>query len=218
MTSEYLSGSDHRLLLTDLSIAFTIILIFSLFGAYADWVLLGSWLFIVVYLLQKRRIEAFLHLLLATLMASIWVHFAKDYYGYKFDYLTIFGMNTLPLMAWTLTLLGVGEVCNQLPFKRKIFKYLVFVPTFWVLLILFETVAYHVLEIRNTMTSNFIGLPYCDCIHAPVWMQVVYFTMGPFYYGLTEFADFLIGNRFPEILKSKSARENQTKNSLFAGN
>jgi len=189
MASDNLSGSDRRLLQKDLSIAFTVILIFSLFSAYADWVLLGSWLFVFVYLLQKRRIKAFLHLLLATLMASIWVHFAKDYYGYKFDYLTILGMNTLPLMAWTLTLLGVGEVCNQLPFRRKIFRFLIFVPVFWILLILFETIAYHILEIRNVMTSNFVGLPYCDCIHAPVWMQVVYFTMGPVYYGLSHLTD-----------------------------
>ncbi|MCK9411477.1 MAG: hypothetical protein M0Q53_04190 [Prolixibacteraceae bacterium] len=189
MTSEYSTVANHRFLLPDLSIAFSVILIFTLLGAYADRILLGSWLFIFFYLLQKRRIEAFLHLLLSTLMASIWVHFAKDYYGYKFDYLTIFGMNTLPLMAWTLTLLGVGEVCNQLPFKRKIFKFLIFVPVFWVLLILFETVAYHILEIRNTMTSNFIGLPYCDCIHAPVWMQVVYFTMSPVYYGFSLLTD-----------------------------
>ncbi|MCX6220710.1 MAG: hypothetical protein NTZ69_06950 [Bacteroidia bacterium] len=204
MISEYSSGSDHRLLLTDLSIAFTVILIFSLFRAYADWVLLGSWLFIFVYLLQKHRIEAFLHLLLATLMASIWVHFAKDYYGYKFDYLTIFGMNTLPLMAWTLTLLGFGEVCNQLPFKRKIFRFLIFVPVFWVLLILFETVAYHVLEIRNTMTSNFIGLPYCDCIHAPVWMQVVYFAMSPVYYGLSLLTDTIWDSARPKEAANKS--------------
>ncbi len=194
MTSEYSSATDHRFLNKDLSIAFIVILIFSVFSAHADWILLGAWLFIFFYLLQKRRIEAFLHLLLATLMASIWVHFAKDYYGYKFDYLVIFGMNTLPLMAWTLTLLGVGEVCNQLPFKRKFFKYLVFVPAFWALLILFETVAYHVLEIRNTMTSNFIGLPYCDCIHAPVWMQVIYFTMSPVYYGLAFLTDNIWGS------------------------
>ncbi|MCK9639653.1 MAG: hypothetical protein M0R39_07045 [Prolixibacteraceae bacterium] len=204
MTSEYSSGTDHRLLLKDLSIAFIVILIFSVFSAHADWVLLGSWLFIFFYLLQKRRIEAFLHLLLATLMASIWVHFAKDYYGYKFDYLVIFGMNSLPLMAWTLTLLGVGEVCNQLPFKRKIFKYLIFVPTFWALLILFETVAYHVLEIRNTMTSNFIGLPYCDCIHAPAWMQVVYFTMSPVYYGLSLWTDNIWDSVRPKELANRS--------------
>ena len=203
MTSEYSSGTDQSHLLADLSIAISVIIIFSLFGAYADHILMCSWIFIFFYLLQQRRIEAFLHLLLATLMASIWVHFAKDYYGYKYDYLTIFGMNSLPLMAWTLTLLCVGELCNQLPFKKKIFKYLIFVPTFWILLILFETVAYHVLEIRNTMTSNFIGLPYCDCIHAPVWMQVVYFTMSPVYYGLSLLTDqFWASVRPKEIVNS----------------
>ncbi len=218
MSAEYTSNSKHRILLSDLSFAFFIILLFSIFKSHADLVLLISWPFIFIYFLLMRRIKALAHLLLATLMAVIWVQFAKEYYGYKYDYIKIFGMNTLPLMAWTLTLLGLGEVCNHLKFKRKILNFLIFVPSFWFLLILFETVAYHILEIRNTMTGSYIGLPFCNCLHAPTWMKMVYFAMGPVYYGLTKLADFFMKNRFPELLKSKSGSEDQTKNSLFAGN
>jgi hypothetical protein len=143
------------------------------------------------------RIKALTHLILATLMAVIWVQFAKEYYGYKYDYLKIFGMNTLPLMAWTLTLLGWGEMCNYLRFKSKLHKFLFFVPSFWFLLILFETVAYHVLEIRNTMTGNYVGLPFCNCLHAPTWMKFVYFSMGPLFYGLSQLADRYIDKLYP---------------------
>lgn len=197
MPAEYSSDSKHRMLLSDLALAFFIILIFSIFKSHADLVLLISWPIIFCYFLLMGRIKALAHLLLATLMAVIWVQFAKEYYGYKYDYLKIFGMNTLPLMAWTLTLMGLGEMCNYLRFKKKIHKFLFFVPSFWFLLILFETVAYHVLEIRNTMTGNYVGLPFCNCLHAPTWMKFVYFSMGPLFYGLSQLADRYIDNLYP---------------------
>ena len=55
---------------------------------------------------------------------------------------------------------------------------------FWALLILAEVLGYHVFEIRNAATGMYPGLPICDCIHAPPWMQAVYFALGPLYYGL----------------------------------
>ena len=174
--------------------------------AQADWVLLVSWFFIFSYLLLTKRFNALVHQILATLIAIGWVHFAKDYYGYKFDFLKIFGMNILPLMAWTLALLGLGEMCNHLKMNRKIYYFLIFIPSFWFLLILFETVAYHVLKIRNTVTGSFAGLPYCDCIHAPTWMKVVYFSMGPVYYGSITSADELLGRWFPARFHRKSGK------------
>lgn len=204
MSAVYTSYSKHRILLSDLSVAFFILLLFSIFKSHADLVLLISWPFIFVYFLLMRRIKALSHLLLATLMAVIWVQFAKEYYGYKYDYLKIVGMNTLPLMAWTLTLLGLGEVCNHLKFKRKILNFLIFVPSFWFLLILFETVAYHILEIRNTMTGNYIGLPFCNCLHAPTWMKMVYFAMGPVYYGLSHLTDTILDSAHPKLAANKS--------------
>lgn len=191
MASYYLSVSKQRVLLSDFSIVAGIIMLFSLFKRHADLVLLTSWVFIIGYFVFTKRYNALAHQILATMIAISWVYFAKDYYGYKYAYLTIFGMNTLPLMAWTLTLLGLGEVCNHMKMSRKIFYFLFFVPAFWFLLILFETIAYHILEIRNTMTGHFAGLPFCDCIHAPTWMKVVYFTMGPAYYSATMLVDQL---------------------------
>ena len=193
MPSAPARGFNRQMLISDLTIAFFILLFLSVFRMHADWVLLGSWMVIFTYFTLMRRIQATAHLLLATLIAIIWVHFAKGYYGYKYDYLVIFGMNTLPLMAWALAMLGLSEVCNYLKLSRKIFYFLIFVPAFWFLLILFETVAYHILEIRNTTTGSFAGLPFCDCIHAPTWMKVVYFAMGPVYYAGTMLVDEGLG-------------------------
>jgi hypothetical protein len=35
-------------------------------------------------------------------------------------------------------------------------------------------------------TFGYPGLPLCDCIHAPRWVQVTYLSMGPIYFGLAE--------------------------------
>ena len=192
MIANYLSRSKQRLLLSDLAIAFVILLMFSIFKGHADLVLAYSWLFILAYLLVIRRILALTHLIIATLVAIIWLNYAKDYYGYMFVYHKILGMNLLPLMAWALSLFGLSEVFNYLTLTKKRYRFLLFIPIFWVFLITFETVAYHILEIRNTTTGSFVGLPFCDCIHAPTWMKVVYFSMGPVYYGATLRADNFI--------------------------
>ena len=204
MTSNNLTISRPKTIFADLLIASGTLLLFIQFMAQADWVLLVSWLFIFGYLMLTKRFNALVHQILATLIAIGWVHFAKDYYGYKFDFLKIFGMNILPLMAWTLALLGLGEMCNHLKMNRRIYYFLIFIPSFWFLLILFETVAYHVLKIRNTVTGSFAGLPYCDCIHAPTWMKVVYFSMGPVYYGSISSADELLGRWYPAFFHPKS--------------
>lgn len=193
MLAAYIPNPRMRLFTTDMVVATCILLLFALFGNHADWVLLTSWVLVLGYLGYQQRRYALLHQLLSTFFAVCWVSFAKDYYGYQFDYVKIFGMNSLPLMAWSLTLLGLGEVCNYLNMSKKIYNFLIFVLAFWFFLILFETVAYHVLEIRNTVTGSFAGLPYCNCIHAPTWMKVVYFSMGPSYYLSTLAADHWIG-------------------------
>jgi hypothetical protein len=202
MIAAFSFESKYKMLFSDLFIVFCILLSFSFFKGEADLVLLFSWIFIFGYLVLTSRHMAMSHLIIATFVATVWVHYAKDYYGYKFVYHQIFGMNVLPWMAWTLALFGLSEVYNYLGLVKKRYRFLLFIPIFWFLLILFETVAYHILEIRNTMTGSFAGLPYCNCIHAPTWMKYVYFSMGPVYYGGTMLAD-----RFFSQLRPKSPPE-----------
>jgi hypothetical protein len=190
------SVSKKQMMLTDLLIGLCIFILVIIFSKYADAILLISWILILCYLFLMRRYFALMHQLIATLLAVAWISFAKDFYGYLFDYLTIYGLNTFPLMAWTIALLGLGELCNNFGMRRKIFNFLLFVPLFWFCLILVETFAYHVMHLRNTMTSSFRGIPYFECIHAPTWMKVCYFSLGPLYYGLINSADYLYLKKF----------------------
>jgi hypothetical protein len=164
----------------------------SLFAGHADLVLLASWIIIVSYTLIIKRYLSAIHLVISTFIAIAWVYFAQANYGYNHEYITIAGMNILPLLAWALGLIGVSEIFNHFITKRKLLNFILFIPVFWILLILIETYAFHVIEIRDTMSGNSIGLPFCNCIHAPWWMRIVYFTLGPVYFGLTQLADSLV--------------------------
>ena len=186
-------GSRKRFFFSDLFIALSVLVLFAIFRNWGDFVLLASWVLVLVYMIVMRRFEAVSHLLLATVVSMIWVHYAKDYYAYQQDFVKIFGMNSIPLMAWSLTLYGLYQVCNNYKFVRPIYNFLLFVLVFLFFGILFETVAYHLLNIRNTMTANFPGLPICDCVHAPRWMQMIYFSLGPMYYFVIMAADRVTG-------------------------
>jgi hypothetical protein len=192
MPVTFFPGARERFFFIDLSIAIGVLLLFAVFRSWGDYVLLISWVLVFGYMMLMKRYEEVSHLLLATVISILWVHFAKEYYAYKHDFVIIFGMNSLPLMAWSLTLFGLYQVCNNYKFRNKAFNFLLFFLVFFVFGIVFETVAYHLLDIRNTMTSQFEGLPICDCVHAPRWMQWAYLALGPVYYVVTLVADGLI--------------------------
>lgn len=180
------------LLIGDLVILSGIITGMSVFAGHADIVLLASWVIIVSYAIITKRYLSVIHLLLSTIIAVTWVYTARANYGYNHIYVTVAGMNILPLLAWSLGLIGVSEIFNHFRTKRQLINFILFIPVFWILLVLIETYAFHVIEIRDTMSGNSFGLPFCNCIHAPWWMRIVYFALGPVYYGLTQLTDSFV--------------------------
>lgn len=161
----------------------------SLFQDYADLFLIVSWLVVALSVLICKRYTSFLHLLISTFIAVIWVYSIRDYYGYNHSYLSIGGLNLYPLTAWSLGLYGVSEILNHFEIEKTFVRLLIFTLFFWTTLIIFETWAYHVIGIRNVSTGIYSGLPFCNCIHAPLWMHIAYFSMGPVYYITTVYAD-----------------------------
>lgn len=190
MTSYKLILNKNAFLLGDILILLLIIAGISVFQKNADQVLSGFWFAIVLYGLFFKRYTSLIHLVLSTLIAFGWVYIARNNYGYNYTYYTIAGMNLLSILSWALGMIGVSEIFNHIHFKNYFLRFIIFVPVFWVLLILIETYAFHIIEIRDTMSGNSMGLPFCNCIHAPWWMRIVYFTLGPSYYGLTLMIDY----------------------------
>jgi hypothetical protein len=164
----------------------------SLFQKQADTVLILCWIIIGIYTFSTRRYYSFLHFILSTLIAFLWVYYARDNYGYNYSYFSVAGMNLLPVAAWSMGLLFVSEILNHFALERIVVRLVIFTLLFWCALIFIETYAFHVIGIRNVSTGSSSGLPFCNCIHAPEWMRIVYFSIGPGYYLLTIISDKLV--------------------------
>jgi len=165
----------------------------SIFQNQADIVLIICWAFIGLYTWLSKRYDTFTHFIISTCFAFLWVWFARNNYGYNFTYLSVAGLNLLPVAAWSMGLLFVCEILNHLNIEKIMIRLVVFAILYWCALIALETYAFHVIGIRNISTGNSNGLPFCNCIHAPWWMRIVYFSMGPVYYIITIIADRFAG-------------------------
>jgi hypothetical protein len=188
----YQAKDKNKLFLTlDLIFMFLTITGVSLFRDKADIVLIIFWFFVGLYTWVSKRNDSFLHFIVSTCIAILWVWFARANYGYNYLYYSVGGLNLLPIAAWSMGLLCICEILNHFAVKRILVRVVVFTLLFWCALITIETYAFHVIGIRNISTGNNNGLPFCNCIHAPWWMRIVYFSMGPVYYIITIIADKL---------------------------
>jgi len=180
------------------------ILVIALLGILRpDFLMIGVYLMLFPYLFLTARKIAFYHLFVSSLMALIWVIIAKNQYGYNQDMLLIFGLNSFPLFAWASGLFAAYLIYSHWEHKIKFAgffkKILLFTAIYWPILLFLETISYHLFNIRNLATAAYVGLPICNCIHAPSWMQIAYFAMGPLYFGIYK----LIGLENPHHIRKK---------------
>lgn len=156
------------------------------FGFFrADRVVVVAYVIALFHIFITKRLALLYHLLLSTGMALALVWIIRDEYGYNHDFNTLFGLNAFSLFAWATGLFALALVFTHFehllkrpaPWKRVTF----FTLLYWPLLIVAETVGYYTFNIHNVATAAYPGLPICDCMHAPWWMQLAYFAMGPIY-------------------------------------
>ncbi|PIN81665.1 hypothetical protein COV13_00515 [Candidatus Woesearchaeota archaeon CG10_big_fil_rev_8_21_14_0_10_32_9] len=148
-----------------------------------DYAFLAIFLSIPIYLIISKRQNLLPVFLIATIQAALWMLVGNKQYGYNQEVMILFGLNVYPFLLWAtglfLVYLCAVHVSNWLKFKSFTKQFIVYILVFWFSLITIETLSYHVFLIRNAATGMYPGLPICECIHAPVWMQIVYLTMGP---------------------------------------
>lgn len=134
--------------------------------------------------LKERRLVY--HLLVSFLVILTWVLLARSRYSYNHNFPHLFGISLFPLVPAAIILFIVYVVYAWMEGKfenRSIIKgFLFFTLLSWVVLIVGETVGYHWFGIHNIGTAEYAPLPICNCIHAPVWMQISYFAMPPIYF------------------------------------
>jgi hypothetical protein len=141
-----------------------------------------------LYIVRFKR-ESIKYLGLSTLIAIIWVSIAKDFYTYTPDMVTLFGLDVYPMLAWALGLLGLRELYDHIKPKNTLKAIIVIIIVYVASIIILETVSYHIIGFRNSDVETYPGLPICDCIHVPVFMQIYYLSIGPIYYMLTLLLD-----------------------------
>jgi hypothetical protein len=186
-------------LITDKLISLIIILLLALIRP--DTLVMTVYFLIYPYLLLTDRKKALHHLILASSVSLLWMLIANEQYGYNKRMLKVFGLNAFPLFAWAAGLFGIYLLYAHWEhlFKPKslLNKILLFLALYWPVLILVETLGYHVFNIKNLAAAQYSGLPICDCLHAPFWMKISYFTLGPIYF----LACQLLGLENPHYIK-----------------
>lgn len=173
-----------QLLIADKVIYVLVVLFLGIFSP--DYVVIAAYLLIIPYILLTQRKSLYYHFVIASIVASVWMFIAKDEYGYNRNFITVAGINFYPLFAWAIGLFGAYVIYSHYEHLLKeqgfLHQFLLFVAFYWPLLISVETIAYHIFNIRNLATTAYLGLPICNCIHAPRWMQAAYFAMGPIFF------------------------------------
>ena len=146
------------------------------------------------------------HFLLATLIAGIWIFVAREEYNYHYNFMNLNGLNLYPFFSW-----GAGLMISYLIFEHYRDKLnnknlknqiIVFLLVYWLLLLFCETVAYHAFNIRNLSGAFDSALPICNCMHAPNWMKLVYFSLGPLFF----YISYLLGLEKSSNVKDKTKK------------
>lgn len=158
--------------------------------ARPDYLMIMVYALLLPYLFFTHRKKALQHLLVASALAMGWMLFAKNEYAYNQDMVEVADINLFSLFAWASGLFGVYMIYShwETSFHRlnAMKKFLLFAAFYIPILLTVETVAYYLFDIKNLAAAAYSGLPLCECVHAPRWMQGVYLGMGPFYFALCE--------------------------------
>lgn len=174
---------NKKLFLYDTTVVFFIFLLFGIFRP--DYVLFGTYLFIIFYLIKTKRKILFYHLALSSVMAIVWVSFMQNYYIYNYKFITLFNMSSFPLLSWAIGLLGVYIIYRQhryFPEKWGFVRHLIlFTVFYWILLVVAETIGYNYADVQM-ISGQYASLPICECMHMPNWIRAVYFFIGPLFF------------------------------------
>ena len=191
-----------QLLILDKVLSVLAVLLLGVFRP--DYVVIVAFLLVFPYLILTQRKVLFYHLMLSFAVALIWMLIANNQYSYNKDLLTFAGINLHPLFSWALGLFTIYVIYSHYEYilKKQNFvrKLLLFMAFYLPVIIVTETIAYHVFDIQNVAAASYNGLWLCDCIHAPPWMQAAYLLLGPIFFSII----YLLRLENPHIKVKKS--------------
>lgn len=131
-----------------------------------------------------------LYFFLSLIVSFLWMIIAKDHYTYNHNFTSFMGISLFPLLGLATGLFTIYAIFTCLYYSEKrgyFVQLLLFSIFYWSLLIATETIGYHFLNIKNLAAASYPGIPICDCLHAPIWMKIAYFSMGPLFFFICSF-------------------------------
>lgn len=147
-----------------------------------DIILLICYLLFLLYIRLTGQRELYKPAAVAVIFAITWSIIAHSEYGYNTAMLSGPGINLYPIVGWSFGLLAIYFIYRKVRSYisvSSIWQKLALINVFYIPLLLFaEFVAYHFLGVINLATASYPGIPLCDCLHAPVWMQAAYLAMA----------------------------------------
>ncbi|MBI2139015.1 hypothetical protein HYU13_05470 [Candidatus Woesearchaeota archaeon] len=193
-----------QLLVLDKTLSLLIVILLGIYRP--DYVIIAAYLLAIPYILITRRKLLLSHFIVSSLIALVWMLIAKGQYAYNRPFLVFSGINLYPLFGWAVGLFLIYLVYSHYEhifFERGFLRQLLlFIAFYWPLLLAVESIAYHLFDIRNVAAAQYPGLPFCNCIHAPLWMQLSYFALGPLFFS----ACYLLGLENPHFAVKKDGR------------
>ncbi len=133
------------------------------------------------------------HYLIAWLILFPWYFLLRNLYRYNREDVRVFGIPLFPVLAWSVGLPS-GMIVLRLFFatihKTPPLHFPVWYGAFIVILVIYEWVGYHLLNIR--LRTEYKGFPLIDCMHVPGWVKAGYFSIGVLYYYALDGFDLLL--------------------------
>ncbi len=138
----------------------------------------------ILYLKLTGRFHLTGNLFAAFFIAVLWVFAAKENYHYGREFTEIGGIALHPIFVWGMGLFAVSLLLSNshsLADADTTYRFITYSIICITLMVMVEYISYHIFNFRNAATSHYKPVPVINCIHAPQWMQVMYFLLGPLY-------------------------------------
>lgn len=152
----------------------------------SDYISIYLFLSVVILIIFSKKYDLWSYLIVAFVMSFIWMLIAKDEYSYNQPFLVIYDIHLFPLFGWTVALFYTIFIYLHferfIKFNFVVIKVVIFSFFCWIMLIAIEMFGYHCLDIKNVAAQSYEAIPFCNSVHAPRWMQLVYFLFGPVYF------------------------------------
>jgi len=188
--------------LHDTSYVYVIMLLSILLGIYFGFqtFIISLYILTIVYLITVNDKILLRNIVIGSIIAFTWAFLGRAEYGYNNPgFIIFFGVNLFPFFGFSVgsfsAYITYYKFNEYLKIKGTFLKFILFTVVSWSLLVIFETLGYHLFNVHNDATAMYPGLPICDCMHAPTWMKIIYFSLPLLYYIVCEIVHRIVDKR-----------------------